>query len=308
MDKHSATVIIPTYNRLQELKLTLDSLVFQKCCYPFEVIVADDGSSDNTKAVIDSYIGKLNIKYVFHEDKGFRAGVARNMGISLAKGEVCIFVDNGVVLHSKAIESHIKTHKKEVNPCLVIGYVHGFEVERDKVKELQEIVKNHNPDEAIEILRRIGILDVREDYYQVLGEDLSKWLAPFSICWSCNISVTTDAVRQYGMFDENFVGWGAEDLDIGMTMFRNNVKYILCRNASSIHYPHEKSHIFSLEPTKIGKLNGQQLRDLIQYRKKQQYMVKKHGIPEVEIWAEVGHPVELENLLVNKRGCGNGKA
>ena len=73
MDNYKATVVIPTYNRLQELKLTLDSLVLQKCSYPFEVIVADDGSYENTKAVIDEYIGKLNIRYVFQEEKGFRA-------------------------------------------------------------------------------------------------------------------------------------------------------------------------------------------------------------------------------------------
>jgi len=163
MDNYKATVVIPTYNRLQELKLTLDSLVLQKCSYPFEVIVADDGSYENTKAVIDEYIGKLNIRYVFQEEKGFRAGTARNMGIALVKGEICIFIDNGVLFHSCAIKSHIEVHEKEIKPCLVSGYVHGFEVEKDKGGEFQEIVISYSTDEAIGILSSKGILDIREE-------------------------------------------------------------------------------------------------------------------------------------------------
>ena len=55
------SVVIPTYNRAVLLKRALESLVNQTY-KNFEVIICDDGSTDNTKEVVDSFNGKLNIK------------------------------------------------------------------------------------------------------------------------------------------------------------------------------------------------------------------------------------------------------
>ena len=78
------SVIIPTYNRSTLLKKTLDSLSIQSLNNDqYEVIVVDDGSSDNTAVIVDSFKTKLNISYYFQEDRGFRVAKARNIGIKM---------------------------------------------------------------------------------------------------------------------------------------------------------------------------------------------------------------------------------
>jgi glycosyltransferase involved in cell wall biosynthesis len=72
------SVVIPTYNRRDELRQTLETLTAQE--FPakeFEVIVADDGSSDDSAEVARSFDGPLQVKYVFQEDLGYRAGAAQ---------------------------------------------------------------------------------------------------------------------------------------------------------------------------------------------------------------------------------------
>ena len=73
------SVVIPTYNRSALLAKLLRQLAEQRLpATEFEVIVADDGSSDDTKDVVTSFADRLRIRYHFQEDLGFRAAIARN--------------------------------------------------------------------------------------------------------------------------------------------------------------------------------------------------------------------------------------
>jgi len=85
------SVIIPTYNRSKELKRCLESLTRQTY-KKFEVIVCDDGSTDNTKEVVNSYRNVLNIIYIKDENFGGPAR-PRNNGIKLSNGEYIAFLD-----------------------------------------------------------------------------------------------------------------------------------------------------------------------------------------------------------------------
>lgn len=88
------SIIIPVYNVYQYLADCLDSIFSQdvdNCCY--EVIVVDDCSPHNEKAIVDTYINKYsNIKYLRH-DNNKRQGGARNTGLRIANGEYIMFVD-----------------------------------------------------------------------------------------------------------------------------------------------------------------------------------------------------------------------
>ena len=86
------SIIIPTYNRSAALKRCLESLVAQTY-KNFEVIVCDDGSSDNSAQIVDQFVNKLDIKYIFQENWGGPAR-PRNNGIALAKAEYVCFLDS----------------------------------------------------------------------------------------------------------------------------------------------------------------------------------------------------------------------
>lgn len=93
--KHSAfkfSVIVPTYNRALLLERCLDSL-WRQTFQNFEVIVCDDGSTDETKEVVKKFEGKLNLKYLYETNWGGPAR-PRNNGIKESSGEWICFLDS----------------------------------------------------------------------------------------------------------------------------------------------------------------------------------------------------------------------
>ena len=86
------SVIISTYDRAEMLKVALDSLVAQTY-KNFEVLVCDDGSTDNTIKVVEDYKRRLDLKYIWEENWGGPAR-PRNNGIKVSKGDWICFLDS----------------------------------------------------------------------------------------------------------------------------------------------------------------------------------------------------------------------
>ena len=78
----------------------------------YEVIICDDGSYESAVTIVKEFENKLNIKYCYHSNKGCRVALARNEGIYLAKGEICAFIDCGMIVIPEFLENHLKLHKK----------------------------------------------------------------------------------------------------------------------------------------------------------------------------------------------------
>ena len=101
------SVIITTYNNPKFLKQCLNSFVSQKD-KNFEVIVADDGSSKETKELVYSYKNKLKINHVWHADEGFRAAKIRNEAVKISSGKYLVFIDGDCVTYNDFIKNHRK--------------------------------------------------------------------------------------------------------------------------------------------------------------------------------------------------------
>ena len=87
------SVIITTYNSPDFLQRCINSFLDQADSH-FEIIVADDGSKEETKLLIKKYKDShLNIKHAWHEDKGFRAAKIRNEAVKKANGDFIAFLD-----------------------------------------------------------------------------------------------------------------------------------------------------------------------------------------------------------------------
>jgi glycosyltransferase involved in cell wall biosynthesis len=98
-------VIIPTYNCAKYLQETIGS-VLKQTYQDFEIIVVDDGSTDNTKEILNPYIKNRNIRYFYQENKGPAA--ARNRGIQESQGEYIAFLDADDVWHPLKIDLQMK--------------------------------------------------------------------------------------------------------------------------------------------------------------------------------------------------------
>ena len=111
MHKYKFTVFTPTYNREHLLHRVFDSLQVQDFI-DFEWLILDDGSSDNTKQVVDEFVNKsnFNIRYIFKKNGGKVAAV--NMGLELAEGEFFLVFDSDDWCDSNTLSTFIDEWNK----------------------------------------------------------------------------------------------------------------------------------------------------------------------------------------------------
>jgi len=107
------SVVIPTYNRAQYVTEAVESVLAQTYT-DYEIIVVDDGSTDDTHEVLQSYMS--HIRYIFQENAG--ASAARNRGISEAKAEWIAFLDSDDVWLPQKLAVQIEDLSRDPRLCL----------------------------------------------------------------------------------------------------------------------------------------------------------------------------------------------
>ncbi|MGH1352177.1 MAG: glycosyltransferase family 2 protein [Methyloligellaceae bacterium] len=95
------SIVIPTYNRKDEILKAVDS-VLKQTCQDFEIVIVDDGSTDGTKDAIDA-LGDDRIRYIKHEQQS-GANAARNTGIGHAQGSYISFLDSDDIFLKNKLE------------------------------------------------------------------------------------------------------------------------------------------------------------------------------------------------------------
>ena len=115
------SVIISTYNQPEWLKKVLIGYQ-QQTFNNFEIIIADDGSTEETKAIIEQLSDNSNftIKHVWQEDEGFRKTRILNKAIKKSKASYLIFTDGDCIPRADFVETHLKLKKE--NSFLSGGY------------------------------------------------------------------------------------------------------------------------------------------------------------------------------------------
>ena len=109
------SVVIPTYNSAAYLPETIASVTAQSFQY-FEIVIVDDGSTDQTKSVVEK--SDRRIKYVFQEHSGIPAK-ARNKALDLARGEFVAFLDSDDLWESEKLERQVQVMERqpEISVC-----------------------------------------------------------------------------------------------------------------------------------------------------------------------------------------------
>lgn len=236
------SVVIPTYNRAPLLRLMLEQLTRQDVPLDsFEVIVSDDGSSDDTRAVVEEFSGLLRTGYHFQPDQGMRVGLARNEGARLATGPVLIFLDSGCMVGPDFVRQHLAAHADPSQRRAVIGYAWGYNPTEDPVPGLAEALGTTPPEQ---VLARFGadpaMRDARHSALAAYDFELAGMPLAWRAFFTNNCSVRTEEFWAVGGFDESFLLWGAEDLDLGLRLERNGLRLHVARDAWIIEWPHER--------------------------------------------------------------------
>lgn len=222
MNKEKISVIVTVYNRLEYVRNVILSLINQTLMID-ELILADDGSKDNVKNIIEDLIDECNfsIKHVWQEDIGFRLARSRNNGVREAQGEFLIFLDQDVILPNDFIE---KVYAKRKDKRIV--FCRGYQTTEKEKNKIFELIENeYNYDKIFTFLydkekdkefRKIIFKDklYRVLYWLKLRSRGTKMVGlMFALYKKDFISING--------FDDKYKGWGQEDDDFGNRFFKS---------------------------------------------------------------------------------------
>ncbi|WP_060949733.1 glycosyltransferase [Streptomyces hygroscopicus] len=236
------SIVIPTYNRAALLDRTLSTLARQTAApETFEVVVSDDGSNDTTRDVVRSYEDRLRMRYVFQEDLGYRVASARNGGARLASAPLLAFLDTGVLAGPQYVEAVLAAHAAPAPAQVVFGYSYGYDPQNPR-PELHTLVADFPPEEVV---RRVAgaswFEDMRLPEFAAVDFDLSRMHMPWLFFWTLNVSMPTAVFWRVGGFDEDFTGWGGEDIELGYRLHQHGIPMTVSRECWGIEAPHERT-------------------------------------------------------------------
>ncbi|ATA89325.1 glycosyltransferase family 2 protein [Capnocytophaga stomatis] len=213
------SLIITTYNWEEALELVLKSVLRQNIL-PDEVIVADDGSGNKTKSLINEYkkLFPVPLHHIWHEDNGFRLSAIRNKAIEKAQYEYIIQIDGDVILHPKFIEDHKKYACKN---CFVTGsrVMLG-------AKTTEKIIENKSL--LFSFINRENSNKFNGIYFPLFNNLFShpknKPIERLIVrVRGCNMAFWREDLIAVNGYDENFVGWGREDSEIVTRLIKKGV-------------------------------------------------------------------------------------
>jgi GT2 family glycosyltransferase len=209
------TVVVPHYRAHAELDRTMHALAAQT--YPrelTEVIVVDDGSPE--PPVVPASLG-LDAQVVVQERRGFGAARARNLGASLARGEILVFLDADMLPEPGQLEAHARWHHVTWQ-AVTLGQRRHIDADRldagrvltaarlGSLAPLFEGQEQQAPAWIEGHLRRTdGLLSSDADLFRVVT--------------SGNLGVSARLFAACGGFDASFDRWGGEDVELGYRLF-----------------------------------------------------------------------------------------
>lgn len=208
------SVIVPTYDRSEQLCSLLYSLTQCDGDLLKEVIVCDDGSTADVQACLGRCAYEFPIRYLAQPHRGFRASAARNLGIRVAAGDKLLFLDDDVIAPSHLLTAHANAHAVLKGPGLIIGLRHR------KTPSHPEPAAPGNIN----------------DHRAELAEQEAAFIhhrTPWYFAYTCNLSVDTSF--RGVPFDEAFTGWGNEDLDYAYRVWRCGAAVRFARDAWVTH-------------------------------------------------------------------------
>lgn len=211
------SVIITTYNRPDALKRVLDGL-YRQTCPPHEIIVADDGSTNETRDMLGPYTGrkKTPLFHVWQQDLGFRAARIRNRAILKSTGDYLILLDGDCIPGPHFIADHLALarpgHFFQGKRVLVNPKLAGH-FDREDIASFFRLVR-HALSNGISNRHHIFRVPFFPGY-RVDG---------LSGVRSCNMGIFREDLSAVNGFNQDFVGWGREDSELVVRLYNLGIR------------------------------------------------------------------------------------
>ncbi|MGQ9607523.1 MAG: glycosyltransferase [Thermogutta sp.] len=234
MARPDISIIISTYQRPRNLRLCLLAVTAQRDFpYKTELIVADDGSRDETSEVVERFRRETGapVRFCTHPHRGFRAALTRNEGFALSTAPYILFLDGDCLIPP----DHLAVHFRLRRP--------GLALTTDAVRWTREVSAACREEDVLtgEFTRRVLPAErqrIRVAHWKaLLYHRLRHPNKPRLL--GGNFSVWRRDFEAINGFDENYNGWGCEDDDVGIRLHQLGVRvYSIRGHTHTFHLWH----------------------------------------------------------------------
>lgn len=239
-------LVVTTYNRPDALAAVLEGCLKQTDAN-FEVIVADDGSTQETAALVAGYAARapFTIRHVWQEDRGFRAAAIRNRALAVTQADYIVFIDGDCVPPAEFVASHRRLAERGwflSGNRLMLTEAFSAQVLRDKLPiHLWQIRDWLRAYRRGQIERLLPLLHLPLGWLRKLSPN--RWHG----AKTCNLSAwRADLLRVNGL-DESYTGWGLEDSDLVIRLLRAGIRNKSARFSVPVfhlwHREYDRSHL-----------------------------------------------------------------
>jgi len=222
------SIVIPTFNRLPMLLRVLEALERQQEGPDFEVVVVNDGSTDDTDRVLSRRAG-----IVYRAQPNSGPGRARNLGVSLARGQFVIFIGDDTVPEERFVAEHARVHRERDDDPLTacLGYTGWPRGERVT-----------------------AFMDYINDYGLQFGYRLIEdgAVVPFNFFYTSNISIDRQLLAEHP-FDTTFPAAAWEDIELAYRLDKLGLKIHYNAKAVTRHYHPMSVDSFARRQYTVGK-------------------------------------------------------
>jgi glycosyltransferase involved in cell wall biosynthesis len=228
-------VIVTTYNRPDALAAVFEGYLAQTD-RDFELIVADDGSGEETRAVVEEFAGRapFAVRHVWQEDRGFRAAAIRNKALAATDADYIIFTDGDCIPARDFIAQHRRLAEA------------GWFLSANRVllseRFTRDVLARRLPVHRWSFARWVAAW-LRRDINRLLplvrlpdGEFRKRDGARWEGAKTCNLSATRADLLYVNGLDERYAGWGLEDSDLVIRLLHAGVRHKSARFAASVFH------------------------------------------------------------------------
>jgi glycosyltransferase involved in cell wall biosynthesis len=239
-------VVVTTYNQPAALALLLDGFSAQTTL-DFEVVIADDGSTEDTRTLVleRAGAGPLKISHVWQEDRGFRIGAARNRAVAATDADYIIFSDGDCIPSQNFVANHIALAER------------GWLVAGNRI-----LLSRAFTQRVFAAPLSLHTWTRRQWTAAWLRRDINQFLPIFTLPdggfrkwqplrWkgikTCNLALWRSDFKRVNGFDESYSGWGLEDSDLVIRLLRTGARHKSARCATPMfhlwHAESDRSHL-----------------------------------------------------------------
>ncbi|MEQ1773349.1 MAG: glycosyltransferase family 2 protein [Burkholderiales bacterium] len=234
-------VIVTTYNRPDALAAVFAGY-FAQSDSDFELLVADDGSTNETRLLIEENAARapFSLHHVWQEDRGFRPGAARNRAVAHTQAEYLIFVDGDCI----PARDFVRRHKSLAEKNYFLSGNRVLLSESFTRRALAGQLPLHRWRAtrwlqawmARDVNRLLPLLTLRDTPFR------KRWPQQWQGVKTCNLSLWRADFMRVNGFDESYSGWGLEDSDLAIRLIHAGVHHKSARFATPVfHLWHRES-------------------------------------------------------------------